>query len=72
MPFILNWAGTKCLEVKYQSIKTLHHTDFRACKKMLLHLSMKSAVLRHAELELDFKKCAKREVTVGSGGKGQL
>lgn len=58
MPFILNWTGTKCLEVKYQSIKTLHHLDFRACKNMLLHLSIKSAVLRHAELKLDFKKSA--------------
>lgn len=56
MLFILNWAGTKCVKVKYQSIRTLHHIDFRACKKMLLHLSMKSAVLRHAELKLDFKK----------------
>lgn len=72
MPSILNWAGTKCLEVKYQSIKTLHHVDFKACNNMFLHLSIKSAVLRHAELRFDFKISSNREVTVSSGSKGQL
>lgn len=72
MSFILNWTGTKCIEVKHQSIKTLHHIDFRVCKNMLLHLSIKFSVLRHAELKLDLKKVAEREVTVSSGSKGQL
>lgn len=40
--------------------KTLHHLDFRACKNVLLHLSIKSAVFRHAELKLDFKNVLRR------------
>lgn len=72
MSFVLNWTGTKCLEVKHQSVKTLHHIDFKACKNMLLHLNMSFSALRHAELKLDLKKVAKREVTVDSGSKGQL
>lgn len=72
MSFIRNWTGTKCLEVKHQSIKMLCHLYFRACKNMLLHLNIKFSVLRHAELKLDLKKVVKREVTVSSGSKGQL
>lgn len=54
--FYPKWGRDQMLRGKYQSIKTLHHVDFRACKNMFLHLSVKSAVLRHAELKLDFKK----------------
>lgn len=45
---------------------------FQRCKNMLLHLSIKYSVLRHAELKLDLKQVAEREVTVSSGSKGQL